>query len=256
MQHAILDTLNAGRATGRKHLAVLLDPDKVSAAEAAVRAELAAAAGADWLMVGGSLVMDDSIHTLVAALKAASDLPVVLFPGSTYQIVPEADAILFLSLISGRNPDLLIGRQVEAAPLLAATRLEVLPTGYMLVDPGHPTTVQYVSNTQPLPRDKPGLAACTALAGELLGLRLFYLDGGSGAREPVPPAVIEAVRAHIRGPLMVGGGIRTGATAAAAWAAGADLLVVGTATEGADHRARLQQIGAAKAAANRLVPER
>lgn len=158
-------------------------------------------------------------------------MPVVLFPGNSLHIEPSADAILFLSLISGRNPEFLIGQHVIAAPLLKKSGLEILPTGYMLVDSGTATTVSYVSGTTPLPYDKPSVAACTAMAGEMLGLQIMYLDAGSGARRPVSPDLVAAVRAAVDTPIVVGGGINTGEKAYNAFKAGADLIVVGNGIE-------------------------
>jgi putative glycerol-1-phosphate prenyltransferase len=156
---------------------------------------------------------------------------VVLFPGSVTQLSAHVDAVLFLSLISGRNPELLIGQHVVAAPRIKALQLEAVPTGYLLIDGGKPTTASYISNTQPIPANKAGIAAATALAGELLGLRCIYIDAGSGAANPVPIEMIRAVREACSLPLIVGGGIRSRAQADAAYAAGADLLVIGTAIE-------------------------
>jgi putative glycerol-1-phosphate prenyltransferase len=193
--------------------------------------------------VGGSLVADQHIHELIPYIKSRTSLPEILFPGSTHQIVPDADGILFLSLISGRNPDLLIGRHVEAAPLLKQTPLEVIPTGYMLIDCGVPTTASYISNTQPIPYHKPEIAVSTAMAGEMLGLKLMYLDGGSGAAKAISSAMVEQVSAHTDTPLLVGGGIRSIEEAERLWQAGADLLVVGTATEAADGGSLIEQMG-------------
>jgi putative glycerol-1-phosphate prenyltransferase len=177
-------------------------------------------------------------------LKANSDIPVVLFPGGNHHIEPAADALLLLSLVSGRNPEFLIGQHVVAAPLLKRSGLELLSTGYILIDGGAPTTVSYVSNTQPIPADKAGIAASTALAAEQLGHKLIYLDGGSGAKTPVPPRRIAAVRREVAAPLIVGGGIRTAEAAAAAWQAGADIVVVGNAAE--EDPNRLAEIGAVR----------
>jgi putative glycerol-1-phosphate prenyltransferase len=188
-------------------------------------------ARADLLFVGGSLLTTASFDRCVERVKQLSDRPVVLFPGSPSQLSAHADAVLFLSLISGRNPELLIGHHVTAAPTIKALGLEAIPTGYMLVDGGRPTTVSYVSQTLPLPHDKPGIAAATALAGELLGLRTIYMDTGSGAQRTVSPAMIAAVRKTVNIPLIVGGGIRDAATARTLCEAGADVLVVGTAFE-------------------------
>jgi len=216
---------------GEKKLALLVDPDRQEPAAIPGLAALAREAGVDLFLVGGSLLTRLRLDQTVSLLKAHSECPVILFPGSAWQLCAQADGLLFLSLISGRNPDLLIGQHVQAAPLLRDTRLEVLPTGYMLVDGGAPTTVSYITQTQPLPADKPELAAATALAGQYLGLQWLYLDAGSGARQPVPFEMIRAVREASRLPLFVGGGIRTPDQAAQAARAGADIVVVGTAVE-------------------------
>jgi putative glycerol-1-phosphate prenyltransferase len=211
---------------------VLIDPD-FGTDEAALERTVqnACMARADLLFVGGSLLTTASFDRCLERVKQLSDRPVVLFPGSPSQLSAHADAVLFLSLISGRNPELLIGHHVTAAPTIKALGLEAIPTGYMLVDGGRPTTVSYVSQTLPLPHDKPGIAAATALAGELLGLRTIYMDTGSGAQRTVSPAMIAAVRKTVNIPLIVGGGIRDAATARTLCEAGADVLVVGTAFE-------------------------
>lgn len=231
MATSLLAHCHALKRTGRKGLAVLIDPDKPPADELMAWLKPLQNLNLDWLLVGGSLTRDHSIQQLVPAIKAACGLPLVLFPGNVAQIVPEADGILLLSLISGRNPDLLIGRHVEAAPLLRSSGLEILPTGYMLIEAGNYTTAHYISNTLPIPREKPQIAMCTALAGELLGLQLIYLDGGSGAQHPVPAEMITEVAQSLQIPLIVGGGIRSATAAHAAWQAGADLIVVGSAYE-------------------------
>lgn len=213
-------------ASGRPVVAALVDPDSepplldswVHQCEQA---------GVGFFLVGGSLLYKGDMALTVQRLKSLTRLPVVLFPASPSHLCGGADALLFLSLISGRNPDLLIGRHVEAAPLLKKLGLEVIPTGYMLVDCGAPTTAHYVSSTSPLPHDKPELAACVALAGSYLGLKALYLDGGSGAPRPVNPAIIEAVKRETSLPLFVGGGIRMPEQCAAASRAGADVIVVG-----------------------------
>ena len=213
-------------------MAVLIDPD-FGQDEAVLERTVqnACMAKADLLFVGGSLLTSASFDRCVELVKRWSDKPVVLFPGSPAQLSRHADAVLFLSLISGRNPELLIGHHVTAAPTVKALGIEAVPTGYMLVDGGRLTTVSYVSQTVPIPHDKPGIAAATALAGELLGLRTIYLDTGSGAQRTVSPAMIAAVRQAVDLPLIVGGGIRDAATARALCDAGADVLVVGTAFE-------------------------
>lgn len=188
-------------------------------------------AKADLIFVGGSLLTSTAFDRCVELVKQWSDRPIVLFPGSPSQLSEHADAVLFLSLISGRNPELLIGHHVTAAPTLKAMGIETIPTGYMLVDGGKPTTVSYVSQTLPIPRDKPGIAACTALAGEMLGLRAIYMDTGSGAEFTVSPEMIAAVRNSVHLPIIIGGGIRDAKTARALCDAGADVLVIGTAFE-------------------------
>lgn len=214
-------------------MALLVDPDKTDTAHGVeALAEAAEAAGVGFLFVGGSLIQHPSLDLLVRQLRGACSLPVVLFPGHPTHLTPEAHAVLLLSLISGRNPELLIGQHVVAAPLLHRMQLEVLPTGYLLVDGGRPTSAQYVSGTLPLPHDKPDLAACTALAGQYLGLQLMYADTGSGALQSLRPDMVQAMREVLSVPLIVGGGIRKPEQAEALLAAGADIFVVGTAMEG------------------------
>ncbi len=229
---SVLALLEAAKAEGRKLLAVLIDPD-FGQDEALLERTVqnACMAKADLIFVGGSLLTSTSFNHCVQRVQELSDRPVVLFPGSPAQLSAHANAVLFLSLISGRNPELLIGHHVAAAPTIKALNLEAIPTGYMLVDGGKPTTVSYVSQTVPIPHDKPGIAAATALAGELLGLRTIYMDTGSGAQRTVSPEMTAAVRANVALPIIVGGGIRDAATARALCDAGADVLVVGTAFE-------------------------
>jgi len=227
----VLDRLLALRRAAQKGLAVLIDPDSVSDGALTRLVAQADAGKVDFFFVGGSLMINNRILDIVPMIRAASDIPVVLFPGSLQQIVPTADAILFLSLISGRNPDLLIGNHVLAAPLLRQTSLEIIPTGYMLIESGRMTTANYISGTLPIPHDKPDIAMCTALAGEMLGLRLIYMDGGSGAERTISSEMIQAVSTHVRAPLVIGGGIRSAQEAARVWAAGADLIVIGNALE-------------------------
>ena len=214
-----------------KQFAVLVDPDKHGEGTLVETALAANASQVDYLFVGGSLMTRDNLGRCIQLLKENSDIPVVLFPGSLFQVDPAADAILLLSLISGRNPDLLIGKHVVAAPYLRESGLEVIPTGYMLIDGGNITTAQYISNTLPIPADKSDIASCTALAGEMLGLKLTYLDAGSGANSSVPAGMIRSVRQETTIPLVVGGGIRTPEKAIECCRAGADLIVVGNAIE-------------------------
>ena len=227
----ILTSLQQTHTRAYKALALLIDPDEAAPAHLDKTLALASEAGIDYFFVGGSLITGESMGSVVRYIKQRITVPVVLFPGSNHHIEPDADALLLLVLISGRNPEFLIGQHVVAAPMLKRSGLELLPTGYILVDGGAPTTVSYVSNTQPIPADKLPIAACTALAGQMLGLKLIYLDGGSGAQQVVPPRMIAAVRREIEVPLIVGGGIRTASAAADAWQAGADVVVIGNAVE-------------------------
>lgn len=219
------------KKSARKQFAVLIDPDKVNNAKLSSLIGLSHQAGVDWFLVGGSLLTQNSLETCIRALKDHSDIPVILFPGNTLQMSNNADAILFLSLISGRNPEMLIGRHVIAAPYLKHSNLEVISTGYMLIESGKPTTVSYMSNSAPIPADKEDIAACTAMAGEMLGMKLIYMDAGSGAGNPVPERMIETVNQSINVPLIIGGGINTPEKASRACKAGADIIVVGNAIE-------------------------
>jgi len=170
-------------------------------------------------------------ESLVTLIKKESSIPVVLFPGSPSQVTPAADALLYLSLISGRNPELLIGQHVVSAPLVRKSGLEVMSTGYMVIDGGAPTTVSYISNATPIPCDKNEIAVCTAMAGEMLGMKLIYMDAGSGAKNPITSSMIQSVSSQISIPLIVGGGIRDAEQAFKSANAGADIIVVGNAIE-------------------------
>lgn len=228
---SLLKRLKKNRERAHKGLAILLDPDKTTPEAARNLAIQAQKNNVDYLFVGGSLITNDRFAELITQLKNDSDIPVIIFPGSNLQICSEADGILLLSLISGRNPEYLIGQHVIAAPVLHQTELAILPTGYILIDCGRPTTVSYISNTTPVPYDKPSIAACTALAGQMLGLKLIYLDGGSGALKPVSAEMISQVKATTKVPLIVGGGINNAEKARTALTAGADIIVVGNALE-------------------------
>ena len=226
----IYDRILKNREQGRKMLAVLVDPDKCDPRFMADFAAWVRGSSPDFIFVGGSLV-SESTDNAVRYLKAETDVPVVLFPGNALQLSPDADALLFLSLISGRNPEYLIGQQVVAAPQIKRSGIEVIPVGYMLVDGGKPTSVEYMSNTMPIPHDKDDIAVATALAGEMLGLKMLYLEGGSGAARHVSEPMIAAVRSSVSLPLIVGGGVRDAQTARKIYSAGADLLVVGNVLE-------------------------
>ncbi len=228
---SILSKIQTLKSQGKKGVAILIDPDKVPVDEFETLASRLNCTGIDFVFVGGSLLVNDQMSKLVRTLKHRVKAPVVLFPGNAYQICPEADGILFLSLISGRNPEMLIGQHVIAVPRLKKSNLEVLPTGYMLIESGRSTSVNYMSNTLPIPKDKSDIAVCTAMAGELLGLRVMFMDGGSGAEKAIPTEMISAVAGNIGVPLIVGGGIRNTQQAETVLKAGADLIVIGNAFE-------------------------
>lgn len=217
--------------TPKKKFAPLIDPDKFTPEGIRRIATLSTEAGVDFIFYGGSLITNDNHRKYIGLIRECCSVPVVLFPGSHFQLNAEADAILLLSLISGRNPEMLIGRHVEAAPYLKASGLEVLPTGYILIDSGKPTAVSYMSHTTPIPSDKNDIAVCTAMAGEMLGLKLIYMDAGSGAGQRIPEEMIAKVKKGISVPLIVGGGIRNAVQAREISMAGADVVVVGNAIE-------------------------
>ena len=222
-------TLSEDIKKSQKALAVLIDPDKSDIAflERLLKNDLFV----DFYFVGGSLVSDYRFDEVISFLKSKTQKPVILFPGSGMHISEKADAILFLRLISGRNPEYLIGQQVQAAPRVKATGLHTIPTGYMLIDGGNVTTASYISSTQPIPQDKDDVAVCTALAGEMLGLQTVYLDCGSGANNHVSTSMITKVKSSVDLPIIVGGGINSLEKAQAIWNAGANVIVVGTSFE-------------------------
>lgn len=203
--------------------------------------EVAADAGVDAFLVGGSLLMSDRLDETIQTLREASSLPTVLFPGASNQLSRFADAVLFLSLLSGRNPDFLIGEHVRAAPIMRQYGLEAIPTAYLLVDGGRYTSVQFMSGTFPIPRDKPDIVAAHALASEYLGMRTLYLEAGSGAECSIPEAMIACVRSYVRLPIIVGGGITKPEVAAEKARAGADFIVTGNALEGGDNYALVRE---------------
>ncbi|MEL6656728.1 MAG: geranylgeranylglyceryl/heptaprenylglyceryl phosphate synthase [Bacteroidota bacterium] len=228
----IYPSLLRARQRGEKQMAVLIDPDKTNRKAIIRLCELANQGGVSYFLWGGSLVNETQAEYYLSLLRAHTQLPIILFPGSIYQLSAQADALLFLSLISGRNPELLIGQHVLAAPRIKRMQLEVIPTGYLYIDGGALSSVGYMSNTQPIPGNKPEIARATALAGKYMGHKLIYLDAGSGAEKPVSQVMIEAVRSEIEElPLIVGGGIRSQKEAAAALQAGADCIVVGNSLE-------------------------
>jgi len=226
----ILDGIREARALGKKLLAVLIDPDKFNPSSAPEFFRSLPSATTH-IFVGGSTVEKGLTEETVKVIKAETALPVVLFPGDTSQIAVQADGILFLSLISGRNPEYLIGQQVRSVPQLRTSGLEIIPTGYLLIDGGKETAVQRVTQSQPLSQQNIGEIVDTALAGQFSGKQLIYLEAGSGAANPISPEVISAVKEALNIPLVVGGGIRSTEQMAAAYKGGADMLVMGTVFE-------------------------
>jgi len=221
----------------------LLDPDRLAPGELDARAELCAEVGADAILIGTSLMFSARNAACFERVKARVDIPVISFPGGASQVVPTADAILFLSLISGRNPELLIGEHVKAAPLIREYGVEAIPTGYMLVQSGTLTSVEFISNTRPIPRDKVDIAMAHALAAEYLGMQLIYLETGSGADAAVPDEMVRAIVDYISTPVIVGGGIRDPETARAKVASGAGFVVTGSVVE--DDHQRLRELSQA-----------
>jgi phosphoglycerol geranylgeranyltransferase len=231
-RHSVYDYLLDVRKRKGAGFVVLVDPDKLPEREAPAFAERCTAAGADALFIGGSLMHESEVDRVVGRLKLATDLPVVGFPGTLNQLSAACDAVLFLSVVSGRNADHLIGQHVHAAPIIRRLGLEPIPTGYMLVESGRTTTAQYMNGSLPLPRHKPEIAAATALAAEMLGMKLLFTDAGSGAEHPVAPEMVAAITETCRTPLVVGGGLRTPEAVSARVEAGAAFVVVGNAIEG------------------------
>ena len=231
MKQKLYNKIEQSKANDKKALAILIDPDKLSEQGLEQTIDLAIESKVDYFFVGGSLVVTDTLDTTVIAIKKKCQIPVILFPGSPDQITNKADALLYLSLISGRNAELLIGHHVVSAPYIRQSGLEIMSVGYMLIDGGSPTTVSYISNTNPIPSNKNDIAICTAMAGEMLGLKLIYMDAGSGAQRPIPTTMIEEVAKHINAPLIIGGGITTTQKAIENCKAGADIIVIGNAVE-------------------------
>lgn len=226
----ILSSIINKTEKGKKQLAVLLDPDKYQGEKMDKAIELLIQVQPDMVLVGGSIV-NTNTDSVVQKLKTNLSLPVILYPGSLLQLSPNADAILFISLISGRNPEFLIGNHVVAAPILKKANLEVISTGYMIIDGGIRTSVEYMSNTMPIPSEKNDIAVATALAGQYLGMKMIYMDGGSGAHNPIPMSMIENVKKAIDIPLIIGGGLNTTPKVENACKAGADIIVIGNALE-------------------------
>jgi len=231
MLNKIYQSLTDRKSQSKKSFAVLIDPDKVNDNSVEELIQLSLDAQVDYFLVGGSLVISSYLDECVQLIKKCCDIPVILFPGSPSQVSKYADALLYLSLISGRNPELLIGQHVVSAPFVKKSGLEIMSTGYMVIDGGAPTTVSYISNASPLPADKNEIAMCTAMAGEMLGMKLIYMDAGSGAKKAISESMIQKVASCIDVPLIVGGGITTAEKAYLNCKAGADVIVVGNAIE-------------------------
>ncbi len=233
----IYDNILKSKANKEQLLAILLDPDKIDLNSTEVLIQKINQSPATHIFIGGSLVENNSIDELIMRIRqffpsgGSGALPIILFPGNPSQISDQADAILFLSLISGRNPDFLIEHQVKAAPILKQTQLEIISTGYILIESGAETAVERVSKTTPLDRYNPDLALATAQAGEMLGNKLIYLEAGSGAKQAVPLEMIKKISQNIEIPLLVGGGIIDLQGIQKAYDSGADLVVIGTAFE-------------------------
>lgn len=231
MKPGLYQQFETNKKSGKKSFAVLIDPDKVDNEKIDQLVTLATDARVDYFFVGGSLVISSHLDECIQQIKAHCSIPVLLFPGSPSQVSKYADALLYLSLISGRNPELLIGQHVISAPFVKKSGLEIMPTGYMVIDGGAPTTVSYISNATPIPADKNEIAMCTAMAGEMLGMKLIYMDAGSGAKRPITETMIEKVARNISIPLIIGGGITEPEKAYHNCKAGADVIVVGNAIE-------------------------
>ncbi|MCB0481885.1 MAG: geranylgeranylglyceryl/heptaprenylglyceryl phosphate synthase [Flavobacteriales bacterium] len=227
----IQEQLNNLKEAQKKGLAVLIDPDKMDQKSLQKRIKLCNVNQVDFIFIGGSLVAGNSMDDAISEIKQLTSIPVIIFPGSVYQISKKADALLFLSLVSGRNPEYLIGNQVIAAPYIKKLGIEALSTAYMLIDAGAMTTASYISGSAPIPANKPSIALATAQASELLGFRNVYLDAGSGAQDCIGQEMINKVAREIKLPLIVGGGITNPEKIKMAWEAGADVVVVGNAIE-------------------------
>ena len=217
--------------TSHTKLAVLVDPDNQTEQSLMDLSERITNCKVDVILVGGSLLVDNHFEKTLSLLRKNTSAPIVLFPGNNYQVSSQADAILLLSLISGRNPEYLIGQHVVAAPLLRESGLEVIPTGYMLIDGGRVSTTSYMTQTVPIPSDKPDIAIATAIAGEMLGLQTIYLEAGSGAKNIISIEMLRAVKSNVSIPIITGGGIRTPEQAEALAEAGSNMIVVGNILE-------------------------
>ena len=231
MNRGIFNTFLTTCETKKKQVSVLIDPDNRNFGQLEKLLVLCNQKPIDFLLIGGSLLSNGNIEETILFVKEKTKIPIIIFPGTTHQICDKADAIFLLSLVSGRNPELLIGKHVESAFRLKNSGLEIIPTAYMLIDGGRATTASYISFTQPLPGDKPMLAAATALAAGQLGMKLLYVDSGSGALNPVSAETIKHIKLNTNLPLIIGGGLRNKQAIANAFEAGADMVVIGNALE-------------------------
>lgn len=245
---SIYDFIYSQSLNNKKMFGVLIDPDKQNVGELIKTIQLCNEEEVDFFFIGGSIITKGDFNQTCRLVKENTSKPVIIFPGSPDQVSKYADAILFLSLISGRNPELLIGSHIAATPALQKLKLEIIPTGYLLVDCGTQTTAIYVSDTNPIPYDNPEIAATTALAGEYLGLKLTYIDGGSGAKKCISKDMIKKTKENLTGPLIIGGGIRTPEAAKEIYIAGADIIIVGNAAE--KNRSLIKEIAHMKTAYN------
>jgi phosphoglycerol geranylgeranyltransferase len=238
---SVRDWITSAHREARPLLCILVDPDHIGGETLTAFVRHADAAGVDGFLVGGSLSMAADFGAAVATMRAATTKPVIIFPGGVHHIDAAADAILFLSIISSRNPELLIGQHVIAAPLIRHAGLEALSTGYMIVQSDRVTSTEYMSYSKPLPRQKPEIAVAHAMAAELLGMHLVYLEAGSGAEQTVPDEMIRAVASRVGIPIIVGGGIRTPEVAAEKVRAGASVVIVGNHFEVEGHHQQIQR---------------
>lgn len=245
MLHSVYDKLIAVSAEKGAGFIVLLDPDRISEEKVPAFVAMCEKADADALFVGSSILAHPDFDRFVTTVKQSTSLPVIGFPGSVGQLSRSLDAVLFLSVISSRNPEYLFGQHVHAAPVIRSMGVEPISTGYMLVDGGKTTTAQYVTHSMPLPADKPDVAAATALAAEMLGMRLLFADGGSGAAGSVSETLVSAISELCTTPLVVGGGLRTPNDVARKVQAGAQFVVVGSALEARPDRGFLSELAAA-----------
>jgi phosphoglycerol geranylgeranyltransferase len=215
---------------GNKSIGLLLDPDKAKGDSLAAILKVAGECKPDYILAGGSLTFN-SIDDLIVKVKEVTSIPVVLFPGNLLQLTLKADKIFLLSLISGRNPELLIGNHVIAAPFLKSVKNTLISVGYILISSGNKTSVEYISQTEAIPSDKPDIIVATALAGEMLGMEMIYLEAGSGALHPVPAEIVIAVKENVSIPIAVGGGIKKKTEIEELFNAGADLIILGNGVE-------------------------